>query len=154
MKVQGEYLLPLDQQAAWDLLLNTDVLSRAIPGCESLVPIGPDEYQMNMKVALSSMQGLFSGKVRIADKNPISSYRLIVEGQGKLGFVRGEGVLSLMGDAASTRVSFTGEVQVSGLIASVGERMLDMTTKMMIKKFFTALVKEAASPAGRSNASQ
>ena len=143
MKVQGEYSLPLEQQAAWDLLLDTAVLARAMPGCQSLIPIGPDEYEMKMKVAVSSIQGLFAGKIRIADKNPPGSYRLLIESQGKLGFVRGDGVLALSGQTGSTRVSFAGEVQVGGLIASVGERMLDMTTKMMIKRFFSALAGEA-----------
>ena len=148
MKVQGEYSLPLNQQAAWDLLLNTDVLSRAMPGCEALVPIGPDEYEMKMKIAISSIQGLFAGKVRIADKNPPASYRLIIEGQGKLGFLRGSGLLKLAADGGQTLVNYTGDVQIGGLVASVGERMLDMTGKMMIKRFFSALVKEAESSGG------
>lgn len=147
MKVQGDYSLPLQQQAAWDLLLDTNVLSRAMPGCESLVPIGQDEYEMKMKIAVSSIQGLFSGKVRIADQNPASSYRLIIEGQGKLGFVRGDGVLTLAPDGAGTKVSYAGDVQIGGLIASVGERMLDMTAKMMIRRFFSSLVREAEAAA-------
>ncbi|HZS49632.1 MAG TPA: carbon monoxide dehydrogenase subunit G [Bryobacterales bacterium] len=143
MKVQGEYSLPLPQPAAWDLLLNTEVLSRAIPGCESLAPAAPDEYEMKMKIAVSSIQGLFAGKVRISEKTPPASYRLEIQGQGKLGHVRGNGVLQLAPDGNGTKVSFAGDVQVGGLLASVGERMLDMTTKMMIKKFFNALVAQA-----------
>ena len=143
MKVQGEQTLPLPPPAAWDLLLNTDVLARAIPGCESLTPLGPDEYEMKMKVAISSIQGLFSGKIRIADQNPPLSYRLHVEGRGKLGFVRGSGLLTLSADPSGTRVSYGGEVQVGGLVAGVGERLLDVTTRMMLHRFFTSLVREA-----------
>jgi carbon monoxide dehydrogenase subunit G len=150
MKVQGEYTLPLKQQAAWDLLLNADVLARAMPGCETLVPAGPDEYEMKMSVAVSSMKGLFAGKVRITDKNPPVSYRLHIQGQGKLGHVRGEGLLTLSPDEEATKVSFAGDVQIGGLLASVGERMLDMTTKMMINRFFAALANEASQASSRS----
>ncbi len=143
MKIEGEYLIPLDPQAAWSLLLDTEVLSRAMPGCQSLVPIGPDEYEIRMKLAISTIQGLFSGKIRIADQNPPSGYRLLIESQGKLGFARGEGLLALAADQGSTRVHFSGEIQVGGLVATVGERMLDMTTKMMIKRFFNSLAEEA-----------
>ena len=111
MKVQGEHSLPLSQQAAWDLLLDTDVLSRAMPGCESLVPIGPDEYEMKMSVAVSSMKGLFAGKIRITDKNPPSSYRLQIQGQGKLGHVSGDGVLTFLPDGEATKISFAGDVR-------------------------------------------
>src|SRR5262249_59506695 len=103
MKVKGEYTLPLDQQSAWDLLLDTQVLSRALPGCQSLDPIGPDEYEMKMSVVVSSIKGLFSGKIRIDDKKPPDSYRLSVEGQGKIGHVRGSGVLNLQPDSPGTR---------------------------------------------------
>ena len=143
MKVRGEQTLPLDPAAAWELLLNTDSLARAMPGCEGLIPLGPDEYEMKMKVAVASIQGLFAGKVRIADRNPPDSYRLHIEGQGKLGFVRGSGLLSLSPDATGTRITYEGEVQVGGLIASVGERMLDVTTKMMIGRFFSNLAQQA-----------
>ena len=120
MKVRGTQTLPLEPQAAWDLLLNTEVLARAMPGCESLIPIGPDECEMKMKIAVSSIQGLFSGKVRIRDQNPPDSYRLEIEGQGKIGFVRGSGLLTLSSEGAGTLVTYEGDVQVSGLLASVG----------------------------------
>ena len=149
MRIEGDYLLPLQPQAAWNLLLNTDVLSRAMPGCQSLIPIGPDQYEVRMKMAISSIQGLFAGKIRIADQNPPSSYRLLIDSQGKLGFVRGGGLLTLVADGDSTRVHILGEVQVGGLVASVGERMLDMTTKMIIKRFFNSLEAEAKGLAER-----
>ena len=143
MKVQGEQSLPLEPAAAWDLLLDADTLAQAMPGCESLVPVGPDEYEMKMKLAVSSIQGLFSGKIRIEDKNPPHGYRLRVEGQGKLGHLRGTGLLSLSPDAEGTRLAYSGDVQVGGLLASVGERMLDMTTKMLIKRFFASLLEQS-----------
>ncbi len=144
MKVQGEQTLPLPRRAAWDLLLDIDVLARAMPGCESLVPAGADEYDMKMNLAIASMQGLFAGKLRIEDKNPPASYRLVIDGNGRLGFVRGVGQLTLSETPSGTTVHYAGEVQIGGLIASVGERLLDMTAKMMIRRFFAALEREAA----------
>ena len=147
MKVRGEHLLPLDQEGAWRLLLDTEALARAIPGCEGLVPTGPDEYEMKMKIVVSSIQGLFAGRVRIADQTPPKSYRLHIEGQGRLGFVRGSGLLTLSpAPAGGTAVQYDGEVQISGILASVGERMLDATTKMMVGRFFNNLAKVASGP--------
>ena len=69
-------------------------------------------------MALASLSGAFEGKVRIADQNPPSSFRLVVEGTGKIGFVKGEGLLTLA-DAGegSTEVKYEGDVQVGGTIA-------------------------------------
>jgi carbon monoxide dehydrogenase subunit G len=144
MKVSGEYAVPAPPEAAYGLLQDPEVLARCMPGCDELVRIGDNEYRMKMKMALASISGLFSGTVRIADPNPPASFRLVVEGSGKIGFVKGEGMLNLAGEADGTKVAYDGEVQVGGTIAAVGQRLLDATAKMIIKKFFDKLAAEAA----------
>lgn len=114
-----------------------------MPGTDHLEKIGPDEYEMKMKVLIASIGGLFAGKVRLADQKPPESFKLIVEGTGKIGFLKGEGVLNLMPQADGTEVRYEGEVQVGGTIASVGQRLLDTTSKMIIKKFFTKFAESA-----------
>jgi len=120
------------------------VLARAMPGCDHLALIGPDEYEMRMKMVISSIQGLFAGKVRIADRNPPEGFRLIVEGSGKVGFMKGDGVLNLSTLYTSTDIRYEGDVQVGGMIASVGQRLIDTTSRFLIKKFFERLVAQAA----------
>jgi len=95
LKITGSHELPVDRQRAYEMLLDPDVLARALPGCDELVRIGPDEYEMRLKVAIASVQGLFSGKVRITDRQPPDSYRMAVEGTGRVGFVKGEGFMKL-----------------------------------------------------------
>jgi carbon monoxide dehydrogenase subunit G len=107
-----------------------------MPGCESLEKIGDDEYRMKMKMALASLSGNFDGKVRISDQAPPESFKLLVEGSGKVGFMKGEGLLKFTARDAGTDVSYEGDVQVGGTIAAVGQRLIDGTAKMMIKRFF------------------
>lgn len=144
MKVAGVYSLAVLRDRAYDLLQTPDVLARCIPGCESIVPIGDNTYQMKMKLAIASMAGLFHGKVSIADQNPPESFRLIVEGNGKIGFMKGEGLLRLTPDDESTSISYEGDLQVGGTIAAVGQRLIDTTSKMLIKKFFEKFAETAA----------
>jgi carbon monoxide dehydrogenase subunit G len=61
---------------------------------------------------------------------------MAVEGSGSPGFVRGETVITLTEISGGTRVSYTADLQVGGLIASVGQRMLGGVSKMMADKFF------------------
>jgi carbon monoxide dehydrogenase subunit G len=99
-------------------------------------PINALQVQEKTKVSMASIGGLFAETVRIADQHPPESFRLIVEGDGKIGFVKGEGLLTLVDQGESTEVKFDGDVQVGGTIASVGQRLLDTTSKLIIKKFF------------------
>ena len=146
MKISGTYTLPLPQERAYSVMQDPEVLARAIPGCENLEKIGPDEYRMKMKMALASLSGAFEGKVRITEQTPPNSFRLVVEGTGRIGFVKGDGLLKLTpADGGGTEVAYEGDAQVGGTIAAVGQRLIDGTAKTMIKKFFDKLAAEAAS---------
>ena len=144
MKVTGSHVLPLPPERAYQALQDPQLLAKCMPGCEALELIGPNEYKMKMKMALAAFSGLFDGKIRIADPNPPTSFRLIVEGSGKVGFMKGEGLLTLSAEGEGTKVSYDGDAQVGGTIAAVGQRMIDTTSRMMIKRFFDKLATEAA----------
>lgn len=127
------------------MLQDPERLARAIPGCESLERTGENEFRMKMKMVLAAVSGNFEGKVRIADQAPPSSFRLIVEGAGKIGFVKGEGALKVSGNGEASEIAYDGDVQVGGTIAAVGQRLIDVTSKAMIRKFFEKLA-EAPPP--------
>jgi carbon monoxide dehydrogenase subunit G len=97
-------------------------------------------YNMKMKVALAALSGDFIGKVAMEDLVPPASYRLRVEGAGRIGFLNGQGELRLSSvDAGSTLVTYQGEVHTGGTIAAVGQRLVDSTARMMIRRFFERL---------------
>jgi uncharacterized protein len=139
VKISGSATLAVPPDRAYQMMQDPEVLARAIPGCESLEKIGPDEYRMKMKMAMASISGAFDGKVRITDQQPPTSFKLIVEGSGKIGFMKGEGLLKLTPSGDGTEVSYEGDVQVGGTIAAVGQRLIDATARMMIKRFFDKL---------------
>ena len=144
MKISGSYNLPFPPERVYQIMQDPEVLSRAIPGSEALEKIGPDEYRMKMKMALASLSGAFEGKVRITEQTPPSSFRLAVEGAGKIGFMKGDGLLKLTGVDSGTEVAYEGDVQVGGTMAAVGQRLIDGAAKMMIKRFFDKLGEVAA----------
>jgi carbon monoxide dehydrogenase subunit G len=139
LKISGSAALPLPPEEAYRRLQDPEFLAKAIPGCEGLEKIGEDAYRMKMKMAMASLSGAFEGTVKIADQTPPSSFRLIVEGSGKIGFMKGDGLLKLSAKDAGTDVAYEGDVQVGGTMAAVGQRLIDGAAKMMIKRFFEKL---------------
>ena len=145
MKLEGTYDVPAPRQKVWEAFLDPEQLKKAIPGCEKLEAIGPDEYKATMKIGVGGVKGTFEGKVRLSDMKPPESYKLAVEGSGGPGFIRGETVITLTEAEEGTRVSYTADVQVGGLIASVGQRMLGGVSKMMADKFFNNMSEQLQS---------
>lgn len=142
MKIAGAHVLAVPQERAYALLQDPVVLGKCMPGCDALEQIGDFQYHMKMKMVMASVSGLFDGTVRIADQNPTTSFRLIVEGAGKIGFMKGDGLLTLVPVEGGTDVQYQGSVDVGGTIAAVGQRLLDTTSKMIIKRFFDKLSAE------------
>src|SRR5438128_4115268 len=140
MKLEGSYDVSAPRAKVWDAFLNPKQLRKAIPGCEKLEALGDDEYKATLKIGVAAVKGTFEGKVRLLDKKPPESYRLAAEGSGGPGFVKADTLITLTeAEGGGTRVSYSADVQVGGLIAGVGQRMLGGVSKMMADQFFTKM---------------
>ena len=145
MKIEGSADIPAPRERVWAAFLDPNVLAQALPGCEGLEAVGDNEYKATMKVGVAAIKGTFEGKVKLSDLEPPHRYRMAVEGSGGPGFVRGDAGMQLSDIEGGTRVSYDADVQVGGLIASVGQRMLGGVTKMMLDQFFTRMTELLAS---------
>jgi carbon monoxide dehydrogenase subunit G len=115
------------------------VIASCIPGCEKLEPIGEDRFRASLTVALAAITGSYEGTVQISEKAPSEGYRLTVEGQGKPGFVKGNALITLRPESATTIVDVKGTVQTGGPIARLGQRLIGNVSKMMQDRFFACL---------------
>jgi uncharacterized protein len=145
MKIEGSADIPAPRDKVWAAFLDPEILAQALPGCEKLEAIGPNEYKATMKIGVAAIKGTFEGKVKLSDLEPPNRYRMAVEGSGGPGFVRGAAGMQLSDVDGGTKVSYDADVQVGGLIASVGQRMLGGVTKMMLDQFFSRMTELLAS---------
>jgi carbon monoxide dehydrogenase subunit G len=60
--------------------------------------------------------------------------------------MKGEGVLRLSEAEGGTSIAYEGDVQIGGTFAAVGQRLLDTTARMTIRKFFDKLASHARKP--------
>jgi carbon monoxide dehydrogenase subunit G len=99
-----------------------------------------------MRVGIAAIKGTYSGSVQIADKEPPIRYKLIVEGGGTPGRMKGEGVITLSTrDDSTTEVSYQGDVQVIGPLAGIGQRLLGAAARMLIDQFFKCMEQSVTS---------
>lgn len=139
MKIEGSYQINALREHVYNALIDPRVLQRCIPGCESLEKTGDDLYVATMKAGVGPVKGTFKGNVRLNDMRPPEHYQLVVDGKGGPGFVKGTGDFDLAEVDGSTIIRYSGELQVGGIIAGVGQRMIEAAAKMTAAKFFTAL---------------
>jgi uncharacterized protein len=145
MKLKIIHVVPADPDRVFAALVNPDVLRRAIPGCDSLTPVAadtPDTYEATLKVGLAGLKGTYKGKAAIREQHPPDALTLSFEGKGGPGFVRGSAVIALTAEGGATRITADADVQVGGVIAAVGSRLVEAGAKSMADDFFRRLAVE------------
>ncbi len=140
MKIEGEYQFDGPQEDVWELVRDPEVLATALPGTQSLDQVGDNEYKGVMNVRIGPVGGEFSGTVLISNEQPPESLTMTVEGKGKPGFVKGSGDVNLIDQGDDTTLmKYEGKLQIGGRLASVGQRLLDTTSKSIIRQGLDAL---------------
>jgi carbon monoxide dehydrogenase subunit G len=139
MDITGSYPFNAPPDKVWALLMDPQVISSCIPGCEAFEPLGEDRYRAKLNVALAAITGSYEGTIALSEKVEPASYRLTADGQGRPGFVKGSAAISLRGEGSSTIVNVQGTVQAGGPVARVGQRLISSVSKMMMDRFFACL---------------
>jgi carbon monoxide dehydrogenase subunit G len=142
VRITGSCSLPFDVDKTYKQLHDPEVLAPCVPGCEAIEKLGEDEYAMQVKLAFAPFSGVFTGKIKITGAAPPHRFKLLVEGRGHVGFLKGEGLMNLSSTPAGTELTYDGDVQVGGAIAAAGQRVIDATAKTMIRKFFERFIEE------------
>jgi len=142
MRIAGSYTLPFDREKTYGSLHNPLISARCLPGCDALEQMGEDEYAMRMKLELAGFSSVFTGTIKIIEANPPQSFKMLVDGSGRGGFLKGEGIMNLAPSSGGTELTYDGDVRVGGSIAAFGQRVIDSTAKLMIRRFFERFIDE------------
>ncbi len=135
MKIEGEYTFDGPRKDVWELVRDPEVLATCLPGTQSLHLVGENEYEGEVNVHIGPIAGVFSGRLLVSNEVPPESCTLTGEGKGKPGFVNGTGNVQLFEQGDNkTLMTYAGEVQIGGRLASVGQRMIDTVSKSMIRQ--------------------
>jgi carbon monoxide dehydrogenase subunit G len=138
MKLEGDYLFDATVPEVWSALFDPVILAAVMPGCEKLDLID-GQYVGEIKVKVGPIQGKFTGKVDLKDKDEPHSYTMVVDGRGAPGFVKATAGVKLTAEGTGTRVFYDTDAQVGGKIASVGQRLLEASARAIVAQSLEGL---------------
>src|SRR5947208_5974754 len=131
MTIEGTHDLASPPAQVYEALNDPAILQQTIPGCEKLEKTASDEYSAQLKIGIATVKGNYAGKVRLSDQQPPNRFTLRLEGRGAQGFVQGTARVELKEKNQTTELRYTADVQVGGLIAAVGSRLIEVAAKKM-----------------------
>lgn len=146
MKLEGSFVVARPIREVWLILNDPEVLRKAIPGCEELVPTAFG-YTARAAVSIGPVKARFSGDVRIEERIENRSLKLVGEGSGGVaGFIKGEAIVVLSEHPHGCEVDYSSEIGIGGKLAQLGSRLIASTSRKLAEQFFSKINEIAAAP--------
>ena len=136
IQLEKKYTLDIPQQDVWEAILDPDTLAEILPNCKSLDPIGDHNFDANIEIKIGPIKGQFKSKLSLFDLDPPNGYKFDVNGDGSKGQMRGAGEILLTTQDGRTEFIFIATGSVSGIIARVGQRLIEATGKRLMDQGF------------------
>ncbi len=135
MRIEGQYTFDGPREILWEMLRDPKVLAACLPGTQTMQQVGEHVYEGEIGVKVGPISGAFAGQLTVSNEVPPVSCTLTVEGKGKVGFLKGVGNIDMTDQGGDkTLMKYTGEVQIGGKVASVGQRLFDSVSRGMIEQ--------------------
>jgi carbon monoxide dehydrogenase subunit G len=151
MRIEGSVIVAAPRQAVWDALQDPAVLARTLPGCDAFEEVGPDAYRATITAGIASIKGTYLGDVALSDRVAPEQYRLHASGSGAPGTVSADALVTLDEVDGGTRIGYSADAVVGGMIGGVGQRMISGVAKRMAGQFFAAVERDILGTVGPSS---
>jgi uncharacterized protein len=143
MKINANYEVPTNSAATYNLLTDPEVLILTVPGLKSLEPIGDNAYAAVLELGIKAVKGKYKGTVKLVEPVVGEQFRLIMDGQGPLGFVQQDMLIKLEAmSETQTKVYCDGVATIGGVGAGIGQRKMSGVASLIMGQFFKAINKK------------
>jgi len=146
MEINDTHSFAASPEDVWAVLMDPAAIKACLPGCRDLRPLGDDRYHAEISIGVGAVSGTFSASIALSDKSPPNAYRITVDAKGKTGFARGSANVVLKPLPPGTQVEVAASADVGGLIARVGQRLIEGVARMTIASFFSCLAGRIRAP--------
>lgn len=143
MQLTGTHVFPATPDKVWALLMDTPTLAKLVPGITSLELVEENKYKAMLGVKLGPVNANFVGHLQLEDLQPPHSFTMKVQQNSKVGNAAATIVIGLqLVNDEQTEISFQGDVKLSGMLATMGQRLIGSVAQTLSKQFFQNLEKE------------
>jgi len=145
MELKGRHTVNATPATLWTMLMDTDTLSKIVPGVSRLEKTGDNSYKSVLEIKMGPVSGSFTGNLEMENIEEEKGFTLKVQQNSSIGNANAAIKIELIPvNPNETEVAFDGDVKVTGLLASMGQRILGSAANVLTKQFFANLDHELA----------
>lgn len=137
MHFTGQETINVPMQTVWDFFMDPQKVAECAPGFQSMEILAPDHFKPRVGVGIGAVKAAFTLDVMMTDLRAPNHAGVKGHGVAAGSAVDGTGYMDLVAESENvTRMDWVADVTVSGVIASVGGRLIETTARKMTAKFF------------------
>ena len=145
MQLIGKHVVNAIPSKVWEMLMDTDTLARIVPGITRLEKTADTKFKSILEIKLGPVNSSFTGDLQMEEISVQKSFTLKAQQNSKIGNANAAVKINLEPvDDKQTEVMFNGDVKLSGILASMGQRVIGGVANTLTKQFFNNLEKELA----------
>ncbi len=144
MQLTGKHVVNAIPSKVWEMLMDTDTLASIVPGITRLEKTADNKFKSILEINLGPVNSSFIGDLQMEDISEQKGFTLKVQQNSKIGNANAAIKISLL-PVKQTEVAFDGDVKLSGMLAAMGQRLINGVSNTLTKQFFSNLEKEAIS---------
>ena len=144
MHFEGQVSIRAPRERVWDFLTDPNKVSKCAPGLESLEIVEPGKkFQATTSIGFGMVKVRFVNDVEWVEIDPPNMARMKAHGTAPGSGVDAATAMTLSeGEDGATDLTWTADVQVVGMVASLAARLMSGVTKKLTSAFFDSVRKE------------
>lgn len=152
IEFEGEFDLDRPPEVLWDYFTDPDVLSECAPGVEEMTMVSPHEIETVLSVKVGSVNPTFDCDVTVTEAEFPNILEMVAKGNASKNAFEAGATMDLQDDGdGGTVAQWTARAEVSGLLASLGQRALGGVTERLVNDFFEDMEAKAVEGAGATS---
>jgi carbon monoxide dehydrogenase subunit G len=143
MVLKGNVAIRAPRKQVWDFLTDPNQIGQCVPGVEKIEIIEPNKkYRGIVSIGLGNVKARFNGDVDVLELDEPNRAKLKAHGTatGSAADLLSEMSLS-DGEAGSTVVNWTADVNVAGQLASLASRLMLPVSQKLSEQFYNEVRK-------------
>ncbi|MCS6769625.1 MAG: carbon monoxide dehydrogenase subunit G [Candidatus Caldarchaeum sp.] len=146
MKIADKFVVAADRDTVWKFVTNPDNFVKLIPDLQKYEKVDEANFKTVFKIGLGMIKGNLNMAFKYEELNPPSSLRIVGKGSGIQSTADLNLLLQLNPSDGGTEISWSADILVGGLVASVGSRLMESTTKTKVREIVEGLKRELEKP--------
>ncbi|MEM0349677.1 MAG: carbon monoxide dehydrogenase subunit G [Candidatus Caldarchaeum sp.] len=142
MKLSDKFVVSADRGKVFKFVTDPDSFVKLIPDLQSYEKIDDKNFKVVFKIGLGMIKGNLNMSFRFEEIREPEFVKISGHGSGMQSTADLTLNLNLNTVDGGTEVAWDADVAVGGLVASVGSRLMESTTKSKIKEIVEGLKRE------------